>query len=121
MMGTLFDPDEEVETIEGLAFDPLPPEGDERTLEERFREFVAKNPGVYRHLVSMAHELRRKGHTKIGIGMLFEVLRWQSMLSTSDPSSTFKLNNSYRSRFARLIMENEPELDGIFDTRVLKT
>lgn len=88
-------------------------------LEIRFREFDEENPDVYDKLVKMTFELKRIGHNKIGIGMLFEVIRWQVMLDTSDPD--FKLNNSYRSRYARKIMLEYPELDGIFETRELRT
>jgi hypothetical protein len=33
----------------------------------------------------------------------------------------FKLNNNYHSRYARLIMEREPGLDGFFETRGLRS
>ena len=40
------------------------------------------------------------------------------MMTTSDTSG-FKLNDHYTSRYARLIMEREPDLRGIFRTRKL--
>ena len=51
--------------------------------------------------------------------MLFEVLRWNQFVETDDPD--FKLNNIYTSRYARLIMEAEHGLAGIFDTRDLRS
>lgn len=74
---------------------------------------------MYVKLVKMAHALRRKGHTKIGISMLFEVLRWKRHLQTDDVTG-FRLNDNYRSRYARLIMKNEPTLAAFFKTRVLR-
>lgn len=80
-----------------------------------FRQFHRDNPHVYIQLVRLARRGRRSGATKLGIGQLFEVLRWRTMLATTDPD--FKLNNNYRAHYARLIMEQEPDLAGAFDLR----
>ena len=85
--------------------------------ERRFQTFHTENPQVYRALVALARKAVRRGHRRIGIGMLYEVLRWQTMLATTDPD--FKLNNNYRSRYARLIMAQEPDLAGVFELREL--
>lgn len=90
---------------------------DPRTIREAFREFHGKNPHVYDELVTLARGLVRAGHRRIGIGMLFEVLRWQRMLATT--GDEFKLNNNYRSRYARLIMYREIDLRYVFETRRL--
>lgn len=89
------------------------------SIEADFRQFHALNPKVYHSLVKLARDLHERGRRRIGIGMLFEVLRWQHAMSTVDPGSEFKLNNNYRSRYARLIMDQEPDLDEIFETREL--
>jgi len=92
-----------------------PPPG--MTIEEAFRAFHAANPHVYRELVLLARRARRRGVERIGIGMLFEVLRWNVALRTG--GDEFKLNNNYRSYYARLIMMREPELADVFETRQL--
>jgi hypothetical protein len=51
--------------------------------------------------------------------MLFEVVRWEHALDTSG-SEGFRLNNSLTSRYARAIMAAHPDLDGLFETRVLR-
>src|SRR5262245_21337076 len=89
----------------------------EQLIRDSFRRFHADNPHVYRQLVEMAVEGRRAGASKIGIGMLFEVLRWRHTLRTG--GDEFKLNNNYRSYYARLIMLNNPDLFGIFEIRKL--
>ena len=91
------------------------------TIQDKFEAFHEKNPHVYANLVKLARQLHEKGHDVIGIGMLFEVLRWNFMLKTDDPNSVFKLNNNYRSRYARLIMDTEKDLDGIFAGREVKS
>jgi len=83
-----------------------------------FRKFHRENPSVYDELVKISRSLKHKGRGHYGIGALFEVIRFHRALQTNDPS--FKLNNNYRALYARLIMENEPDLDGFFDTRIRK-
>jgi hypothetical protein len=89
----------------------------ETLIRDAFRRFHSENPHVYRQLVRMARDGKAAGATKLGIGMLFEVLRWRHTLRTG--GDDFKLNNNYRSYYARLIMENEPDLFGIFEIRKL--
>lgn len=90
-------------------------------IQRQFEEFHHKNPKVYEELVKLARQAKRAGRTKIGIKMLFEVVRWQRFLATDDAHSDFKLSNNYHSRYARLIMEREPDLEGLFDLRELRS
>lgn len=87
------------------------------TLPEMFQAFHAANPHVYHALRRLAVGMVRRGQARIGIKMLFEVLRWQYAMSTTDAHSDFKLNNSYAPFYARLLMDNEPELAGAFELR----
>lgn len=93
---------------------------DERTtIDFAFRAFHAKHANVYAAVCHLARQAKRAGRTKIGIGMLWEVLRWQTFIAANDEHEQYKLNNNYRSRYARLIMDVEDDLDGIFDLREL--
>lgn len=89
-----------------------------RSIEAEFRIFHRENPHVYEKLVELARQARTNGRQTLGIGMLFEVLRWEHLIYTTDPD--FKLNNNYRSYYARLMMKNEPDLAGMFQTRKLQ-
>lgn len=40
-----------------------------------------------------------------------------AVLTKGEP---FKLNNDFRSRYTRLLMQQEPELQGFFETRTLR-
>ena len=92
------------------------------TIESRFEAFHARHPDVYRHLVRLAYEARRAGRERIGMKMLFEVLRWEwTIAGLPDEAEEWKLNNNYTSRYARLIMADHPTLDGLFELRELKT
>jgi hypothetical protein len=90
------------------------------SIEERFEAFHQTNPWVYQALATLARRMLARGHTKLGIGMCWEVLRWEYMIETDDPTSGFRLNDHFRSRYSRLIQSQERDLDGIFETRGLR-
>lgn len=90
------------------------------TLQQAFDDFHRRNPHVYVALVRMARTVKAAGRERVGIGMLFEVLRWDYLVNTSHSVDDFKLNNNHRSRYARLIMEQERDLADFFETRGLR-
>jgi hypothetical protein len=59
--------------------------------------------------------MRRRGREKWGIAGIFEVLRWNRAMQTDAPD--YKLCNTHRAFYARMLMEQEPELRGFFDLR----
>lgn len=87
----------------------------ELTLQERFDLFNAHNPQVLAELERMTAALVDRGRRKVGIAMLFEVMRWNWYMTTD--GDDFKLNNSYRAFYARLLMDIHPEWRGVFETR----
>lgn len=90
------------------------------TIQERFEAFHAANPWVYDAFVALTEDWIRRGHTRIGIKMLAEVLRWQYGRKTAD-SSSFKLNNVFPSRYVRRMLAEHPEWADVFETRELKS
>ena len=99
--------------------DPSHTADDGSFADRRFREFHRDNPEVYEELMVLVRQALARGRKKIGIKMLWEVVRWNRFLRTTDEK--YKLNNNYHSRYARLIMNNELGLAGIFETRELKS
>jgi len=91
----------------------------ESRLDTQFANFHAHNPDVYSELARLARQARDAGRRRIGIKMLYEVVRWHRFITTS--GDEFKLNNNFHSRYARLLMENEADLGGLFELRELKT
>ena len=85
------------------------------SIDERFQEFHRDNPHVYRELAALARKMKATGRNQYGIASLFEVLRWHRALETTDQD--FKVNNDYRALYARLLMEQEPDLAGFFEIR----
>jgi hypothetical protein len=84
-------------------------------IQANFKKFHEENPHVYEGLLALTRQAYDRGRSRIGIKMLFEVLRWNRMIQTNE--TQFKLNNNYHALYARLIMDLNPELEGIFETR----
>ena len=85
-------------------------------IEREFWEFHNKHPEVYHQLTRLARQWRANGRAKLGIATIYEVLRWNSHVN-QERDGGFKLNNNHKALYARLIMEREPDLDGVFETR----
>ncbi len=90
-----------------------------RSIQERFEEFHRANPAVYALLVRFAREAHAAGARGVGIGALWERLRWHVAVEVRSGDG-YRLNNDYRSRYARLIAGEHPELAGLFETRKLR-
>ena len=85
------------------------------SIEERFAQFHASNPHVLTALETLAADFLAAGRERIGIGMLFEVLRYQSGIRTT--GDVYALNNDYRALYVRLMLERHPEWQPAFETR----
>lgn len=109
-------------TIQGRLFDldHIPPITLEPntggTITDRFNKFHAQNPHVYNLLRDMALSMKRAGVNRHGIKGLFEVLRWRYAIQTH--GRDYKLNNNFTAEYSRKLMDENPELNGFFETRV---
>lgn len=94
-----------------------------RSIEERFEDFHRANPSVYLGLVRLARQVHARGFETYAIDALFHVLRWETVVGNANPTreDPFKLNDHFTSRYARLIMDLNPDLRGFFRTRDLRT
>lgn len=82
---------------------------------DRFLRFHNANPWVYEKLVALAERLVVAGQKRVGIAMLFEVIRYDWSVNTRDVNSDgFKLSNNYKTPYARLIAHQEPMLADLF-------
>lgn len=89
------------------------------SIQTRFEKFHEENPHVYEELVKLARVAKERGRARFSIDMIYQVVRWNRFIQTNDPA--FKLNDHYRSRYARLIMDQEKDLSGMFEIRELKS
>ena len=86
----------------------------------RFAEHRREHPDVYHALRDLAREAVRRGRNRIGIAALFEIVRWERGGISKDASG-FKLNNDLRAMYARALMDENPDLAGLFETRRLRS
>lgn len=84
-----------------------------KTLWERWTTYHEANPHILITLTNMAFKASRAGRKNIGIAMFIEVLRWENTIQTVQTNG-FKIDSSLASIYARVIMRNNPELQGIF-------
>jgi hypothetical protein len=89
------------------------------TITERFWEYHYAHPEVYELLVKLARDVKARGKTKYSMKAIFERARWHYHIERGEDG--FVLNNDFTSHYARLIMEQEPDLDGFFDVRELRS
>ena len=91
-----------------------------RTIDERFWDFHEENPEVFAELCKLALRAKRRGLPHYSMKGLFELVRWHVAMRTRG-QEPFKLNNDFTSRYARLLMDAEPELKGFFETRRIRS
>lgn len=85
----------------------------------RFEEYHRENPQILKALIRLTDQAVARGHNRISIELIYNVLRWETMISTI--GDEYKLNNNYKSRYARMIEEVRPDLKGIFNMRELRS
>lgn len=88
------------------------------SIQERFEVFHAANPWIARALEALVADWLKRGRRKVGMKALVEIVRWQYGRSTEAPE--FRINNTYVSRYARLLIDLHPEWDEVIQTRELR-
>lgn len=88
-------------------------------MDEAFWKFHDQNPQVLDRLIEMTEQAKRTGMTKIGMKMLFEVIRWEHLVYTR--GDNFALNNNYTSRYVRVLSDKRPDLRDMFETRSIRS
>ncbi len=89
---------------------------------ERFDRFHKAHPEVYVELTRLARQGVAAGRTRLGIGMLYEVVRWNRTISGLPDAHEdgLKLNNNYKPHYARLIQSCNDDLCDVFETRTMR-
>lgn len=91
------------------------------TIEARFQAFRRGHPEVYAALREIAFSLLDQGWEHFGISTCWEVVRYRTMLGAGPGEDRFKLNDNYKSRYARLLADQEPRLAEVFHLRALRS
>lgn len=86
---------------------------------EQFNQFDSENPKIWELLVKFSKEAKNAGIEKLGISLLIERIRWELAVVTKSTDG-YKINNNHRAFYARKLMDNYPELTGMFKIRSQK-
>ena len=89
------------------------------TIQDKFEEYHRARPEIMVHLLRLVAEVRGRGFKHYGMKSFWERMRWHFQIEQGD--AEFKLNNSYTSRYARKLVEENPELEGFFEMRELQS
>jgi hypothetical protein len=87
-----------------------------RSIEQRFAEFDAANPHVFRLLEAHALRLFYARSPRIGLKALYEEVRGRTGTTDRGPS----LNNDFTALYARKLIDTHPELAAVIETRARK-
>ena len=71
-----------------------------------FLEYHKQNPHVYREYRRFAMQLHAAGVSRKSISMITERIRWNT---TTRGQGDFKINNTLRAGYSRLLIWNNPE------------
>lgn len=74
-----------------------------------------ENPKIYELFKKYSYQLKLLGKTYYGVGAIFERIRWHVEVETI--GDEFKINNNYRSCYARLLMIEDSNFEGFFQLR----
>lgn len=92
---------------------------DGRNLREDTEAWIEANPAAYAQLAILAMRLVERGHSRIGIKMIFETARYNWTLQ-NDPGEhdpRFLLNNNWSAYVARKLAADYPALRDAFEFR----
>ena len=82
---------------------------------EAFWQYHRENEHVYDLFCQFARDVRQAGRSNYGVGAIFERIRWHYAVETK--GDEFKLNNNYRSCYARLLVLKDPSFADFFQMR----
>jgi glycine/D-amino acid oxidase-like deaminating enzyme len=99
--------------------DPESPALGRGSIQQAFLDFDEAHPEVYEYLMQLTREVQQRGFRHYGIGAMWERMRWHFQIEKG-MDEEFKLNNNFRSRYARKIMKAHPDLEDFFELRILR-
>lgn len=88
-------------------------------IQSNFEQFHAENPHVYDLFDRFTREMMAAGVKLGSASLVAERIRWETAVRTAS-AQPVKINNNYRSRYARLWMARNPAHGRYFQTRELR-
>lgn len=91
-----------------------------QTIQERFEDWLKANHEHFLLIRDYAYDALRAGRPRYGIAAIIERVRWHVEIDTRGDEE-FKINNDYRSRIVRKLIDEDPRFADLFEIRELKT
>lgn len=85
------------------------------TLQERFEEFHAENPKIYKLFKKYAKDALKRGHTKLSGWFIVNIIRWEEGVDST--GSGFKIQNDYIALYTRKFIEDHPKHAEFFNIK----
>ena len=92
---------------------------DERSIDDRFEEFLRDHPDVWWMFHRFAWDLKNAGRTRGSADAIVHRIRWEHWTSSSG-TKDFKINDHFSSRLATKMIQEYPSFAEFFETRKLK-
>ena len=114
-----------LKAAKAMFFDPLKENNIKTHMIVGNHDTVYKNTNelnsIYLLLQEYARRWRRANpNVPVGIDLLYARIRWDFGINTGSTADNFKLSNNHKPYYARLIMEKNSDLKGIFVTKKQK-
>jgi len=90
---------------------------DRRSIAERFGEFDAQHPEVYRLFRDLAVELWEAGHRHGSAEEIVQAIRWRHRINPKCEGGGLKLNDNFRTMYARKLAREDARFAGFFAFR----
>jgi hypothetical protein len=90
------------------------------TIQERFEKYDAENPQIFALFARFARELYDAGIRRYSAEGIIQRIRWHYDVNVRKDQYR-KINDHFRSRFARKLMNLEPWAKGFFELRRLRS
>jgi hypothetical protein len=82
---------------------------------DRFKKFHSENPHVYKKFKDLAFQMKNTGRSRYSAETIVNVIRWHEDLQST--GNVFKINDHFRSIYARLLIYHHPEFIDFFELR----
>ena len=90
-------------------------------IQQRFEVFHAHNPRVYELFRRFAREAKGAGRARFSADAILHRVRWEVTFNPDDRlGEAFKINDHFSSRYARLLIAEDPAFEGFFQLREIR-
>ena len=91
--------------------------------DQNFEEWIGTTQGkaIYHYFKHFTFRLARVGIKRYSARAICQRIRWHIEVDRNQPPEAYKVNNNYTPYLARKFMEENPQFEGFFELRELKS